>query len=174
MIEPLRTPRLVIRRFAPADLGDFLAYQADPRVREHMQGKPMDAVQAADYLAVQSIVEEHKPNTWHGYAVEHANTGTVIGDIGVYLDAAVPGSGDVGFQFHPAYHRQGYGLEAATAFLSYVFTTLDLDRVTAGCAPANQASAGLLERLGMRRRPEPAADGSNLYDLSRAGWPASR
>ena len=42
----VRTRRLLIRRFTQADLTDFCAYQADPRVREYLPGEPMDVEQA--------------------------------------------------------------------------------------------------------------------------------
>lgn len=170
-MEPLRTSRLLIRSFSPADLGDFCAYQADPRVRQYQHGQPMGVQQAAHYLTVQAGLDERELSSWHGYAVQHVESGTVIGDIGVYLESRA--EGDIGFQFHPGFHRQGYGCEAMTAFLPYVFETLGLERVTAGCEPANRASRALLGRLGMQQRT-PAAVGDCHYDLTRAQWQDGR
>jgi ribosomal-protein-alanine N-acetyltransferase len=168
MMEPMRTRRLLIRRFAPTDLDDFLAYQGDPQVRKYLRGAPMDADQAAHYLTVQAALDERAVDAWHGYAVQHVGSGAVIGDIGVYLASAV--EGDVGFEFHPGFHRQGYGHEAMTAFLSYVFDSLRLDRVTAGCDQANSASRALLGRLGMNLRTPITEDASCRYELTRDRW----
>lgn len=52
MIEQFRTDRLIIRRFSPADLDGFCAYQADPRVRRYVPGDPMDV--GADQLIVEA------------------------------------------------------------------------------------------------------------------------
>ncbi|MFI5845739.1 GNAT family N-acetyltransferase [Catenuloplanes sp. NPDC051500] len=165
MIEALRTPRLLIRRFAPGDYDDFAAYHAHPRVRRYLMGAPMDAERAARYLAEQAVLDARELERWHGYAVELLATGTVIGDVGVYLAAA--DEGDVGFQFHPAHHRRGYGLEAMTAFLDYCFGPLGLTRVTAGCDRDNAASAALLTRLGLQRQVPDAVDGGFRFALHR-------
>jgi ribosomal-protein-alanine N-acetyltransferase len=171
MTELLRTTRLVIRRFAPTDLGDFCAYQGDPRVRQHQPGKPMDVEAAARYLSTQADLDERATGRWHGYACQHVESGAVIGDVGVFLVSAT--EGDVGFQFHPHFHRQGYGREATTAFLGHVFATLGLERVTAACARANTASQALLNRLGLKLRPT-APDEGCRYELRRDDWAKSR
>lgn len=46
---------------------------------------------------------------------------------------------------------QGLGTAAGHAGLQYGFTELDLDRIWAETAQANEASVRVLERLGMRR-----------------------
>lgn len=168
MSEQLRTDRLVIRQFTPADLEDFCAYQADAEVRRYSTGEPMTVDQAVEYLATQAGLDEREVHAWHGYAVQHAESGIVIGDIGVYLASAT--EGDIGFQFHPGFHRQGYGGEAATAFLAYLFDDLGLDRVTAGCAEGNLASRALIGRLGLRPQTPAVKDGDCHYDLTRDAW----
>jgi len=163
----IRTPRLVIRRFTPGDLADFLAYQSDPIVRRHMQGAPMTSEQAIRYLKEQAARGDVSLDSWHGFAVQHVEQDRMIGDIGVYLDAKQAGTGDVGFQFRPDQHRLGYGYEAMVGFFPYLFLYLGLDAVTASCDRANAASFGLMERLGMSR----TVDGPTLqYRLSRAEW----
>nr|WP_269329831.1 GNAT family N-acetyltransferase [Kineosporia babensis] len=141
---------MIIRRFTTSDLSDFLAYQADPVVRRFIPGEPMSQRQAASYLAVQAALDEHAVNAWHAYAVEHAGEQRVIGDVGIWLAEEPPRTGDVGFQFHPGFHGQGYAREAMHAFLPHVFETMDVETVTATCDTPNTASWGLMKRLGMR------------------------
>jgi [ribosomal protein S5]-alanine N-acetyltransferase len=168
--EPLRTDRLVVRRFTSADVDDFCAYQADPRLRKFLQGAPHSAEEAARYLAAQAVLDERATSAWHGYAVQHLDSGKVIGDVGVYLVSA--GEGDVGFQFHPAFHGQGYAREAMVAFLRYVFDVLGVEHVTAGCDQANTTSSTLLQRLGLHPRPASDDDGDLRFDLTRDEWRA--
>jgi ribosomal-protein-alanine N-acetyltransferase len=156
----IRTPRLVIRRFTPGDLADFLAYQGDPLVRRHMQGSPMTTAEAIRYLAGQAALADVTLDTWHGFAIQHVEQDRMIGDLGVYLDGKRAGTGDVGFQFRPDQHRLGYGYEAMVGFFPYLFLHLGLDAVTASCDRANVASYGLMERLGMTR----AVDGPTLHN----------
>jgi RimJ/RimL family protein N-acetyltransferase len=169
-MRPLLTKRLIVRRLTSDDLADFCAYHADPRVREFQPGDAMSTEQAVSFLAAQSVIDERETGSWHGYAVEHAESGIMIGDIGIFLASDV--EGDVGFQFHPEYHRRGYGYEAMSGFLAYVFATLGVDRITAGCDPANDASRALLARLGMRQRKPVGAEVDCRYDLTRAEWSA--
>ena len=115
-----------------------------------------------------AALDEHEINAWHGYAVQHAESGTVIGDLGVYLASGV--EGDIGFQFHPDFHRQGYGHEAMTAFLPYLFEKLGLERVTAGCDEANGGSRALLDRLGLQPQTPATTDGTCHYELARDEW----
>lgn len=133
----------------------------------------MSTAKAVDYLAAQAVLDEHAVGAWHGFAVEHVATGRVIGDIGVWLPSEPEhrGTGDVGFQFHPGFHGQGYAREAMQTFLAYVFETLALPRITATCAAANTPSWGLMRRLGLHRVKE---TGEELqYGLTREQWDAA-
>ena len=49
----------------------------------------------------------------------------------------------------PACWRQGLATEAFREVLRYAFEDLGLDRVYAGADPPNEASFGVMERLGM-------------------------
>ncbi|MCY1143065.1 GNAT family N-acetyltransferase [Actinoplanes sp. Pm04-4] len=167
----MRTARLLVRRFTPADLDDFLGYQADPEVRRHMRGEPMTPERAADYLKAQSVLDDHAPGAWHAFAVQHLADDRVIGDIGVWLPAEPEAIPDIGFQFHPAYHGRGYAREAVEAFLHHVFETLALPQITATCAPANTASQALMKRLGMRLTSATPQDVQ--YSLTRDQWRAA-
>ncbi|WP_179855521.1 GNAT family N-acetyltransferase [Paractinoplanes atraurantiacus] len=158
---------MTIRRFAPGDLADFLAYQGDPAVRRHLPGEPMTSAQATGYLAAQAALDDGARDAWHGFAVELADEKRVIGDLGVWLPARPAKTGDVGFQFHPGFHGRGYAREAMQAFLPYAFETFALKTVTATCHPANSASWGLMERLGMHRVEE--AETHVRYALARSG-----
>ena len=121
---------------------------------------------ARRYLTEQAALDERRLGKWHGFAVEHLAEHTVIGDIGVFLQVDPELSGDAGFQFHPAYHRQGYGYEAMAPFLVYLFEGLGLRTVTANCDPANVASKALIGRLGLHPVPGPAGQ----FSLDRDEW----
>jgi RimJ/RimL family protein N-acetyltransferase len=56
---------------------------------------------------------------------------------------------DIGFAYLPAYQSQGYGFEAARAVLDYARDVLGISRVVAIVSEGNDASARLLEKLGM-------------------------
>jgi [ribosomal protein S5]-alanine N-acetyltransferase len=161
---PITTERLVVRPFASADLEDFLAYQSHPLVRLHMPGEPHTDEAAAAYLEEQAALDDEQRDSWHDWAVEHRGSGRVIGNIGVYLPAATPTEGDLGFQFSPDVHGRGYAREAALAMLERLGSDWSLTRITASCDTANERSARLLLGLGMTELPGAGA-GQRSFEL---------
>ena len=59
-------------------------------------------------------------------------------------------AGTTGYWVGERYARQGYMREALVAMVHYAFNTLDLSRLEAGCLPENDASRGLLEKVGFK------------------------
>ena len=57
---------------------------------------------------------------------------------------------DVGFAFLPEFWRKGYAFESAAAVLDYGRDALHLNRIVAITDPTNEASARLLEKLGLQ------------------------
>ena len=57
----------------------------------------------------------------------------------------------IGFTIRRLYQHQGCATEGIKGVLGYLFGELGLHRITAYCDVENPASAGLMERLGMRR-----------------------
>lgn len=56
---------------------------------------------------------------------------------------------DFGCAFLPAYWRQGFATETIRAVVDYGRTTLGVERIVGLTAPHNQASIGILNKLGM-------------------------
>jgi RimJ/RimL family protein N-acetyltransferase len=56
---------------------------------------------------------------------------------------------DIGFGFLPEFRKQGYAYEAAAAIMAYGKETFGLKRIVAITTLDNQASARLLEKLGL-------------------------
>jgi RimJ/RimL family protein N-acetyltransferase len=68
----------------------------------------------------------------------------------------------------PGWRGQGYAYEAARAVLDYA-PTLGIERLLAIVSPANEASNGLLRKLGMRferiTQLAPSGADTNLYSI---------
>jgi ribosomal-protein-alanine N-acetyltransferase len=79
----------------------------------------------------------------------------VIGSIGLTVDAKARGHGaheaEIGYTLHPDQWGRGYATEAATALVGFGFSQLHLARITATCRPENVASAGVLQKIGMKQ-----------------------
>jgi RimJ/RimL family protein N-acetyltransferase len=77
----------------------------------------------------------------------------------------------------------GYAKEAAIASLDLAFGRYGAPHVVALTVEANEASQGLMKRLGMTRRPDldfidtrfgPELNPSIVYRIDAADWPAAR
>ena len=75
---------------------------------------------------------------------------------------------------------RGYAKEAATATLDHAFGSLAADRVVAITFNQNEASWGLMKRLGMKRREDldyddpryPELNPTIVYEIERKEWNA--
>ena len=147
---PIGTERLILRPHRLEDLDDLVGFHADPEVVRYVPWPVRDRAATEETLQVklgQTVLEE--PGQWLVLAVEHRETGTVIGE--VLLKWASDRQGELGFAFARPHHGHGYAAEAATAILRLAFDDLGFHRVTAVCVAENTASARLLQRLGFRQ-----------------------
>ena len=159
----LRTPRLVLRELVAGDAmflldllndADFIRHIGDRGVRTREE--------AGRYLAEGPLASyaRHGFGLWH---VARAADGVALGLCGL-LRRDTLDDVDIGFAFLPAFRGCGYAGESAAAVLDHAHRALGLDRVVAIVAPANAASAHLLERIGLRfeRRFRHTEDGEEL------------
>lgn len=145
----IESPRLILRRFADADLEPFLAYLNDPLVARYQSWESYTEAQARDVIERQKNRSPGRPGEWFTFALELKETGTLVGHVALrMLDER---QGEIGFTMARAFHGKGLACEAATRVLDYAFAELNLHRVTAITDCENEKSAALLERLGMRR-----------------------
>jgi aminoglycoside 6'-N-acetyltransferase len=151
----LETHRLILRSFQEADLEPFIAYRSDPVVAQYQSwDAPYSAVQAAEFLAEMQQAQPGQPDEWYQIAIELKTTGAMIGDCAFCVLAEDNHQAEIGFTLARAYQGYGYGVEAVSRLLDYLFGELKLHRVRAICVAENTASARLLERVGMRQEEQ--------------------
>ena len=144
MPDAVRTDRLALRRFTPADGPALHAYLGRPEAVEFEPYGPLSAEQATGAAAERAADARF-------WAVDLRPGAGLVGHL--YLAAVEPEwwrTWELGYVFHPDHWGQGYATEACAALLNRVFAS-GAHRVVAGCDPANTRSWTLLERLGMRR-----------------------
>jgi RimJ/RimL family protein N-acetyltransferase len=74
--------------------------------------------------------------------------GTKIGVVGVF---PVGDLWEIGFALIPNERGKGYGTEAVTIMVDYLFLSRDLVRIQASTDPRNKTSQSLLEKIGFKR-----------------------
>lgn len=177
------TDRLVLRDWRDADWPEFFRVTNTPAVMRWLGG-----VMGAEGMAMQRDRVErcHSANGFCFWAVERKQDGELLGFCGLKRADApgstVTGAMEIGWRLREDAWGQGYAKEAATAALELAFSRFGADEVVALTAQGNEASWGLMLRLGMRRRAEldypdvrydPPLRDTIVYSLDRAGWEES-
>jgi RimJ/RimL family protein N-acetyltransferase len=149
---PISTARLLLRPFTPEDLEDVWAYQRQPVVARYLAWEARDRRQSEE--SVEQMVKESglaKEGDCLTLAVVLPDVGRVVGQVELVWLSKENRQGELGYVFNPQYQGKGLATEAALEILRLGFDELDLHRIIGRCAAQNNASAKLLERLGMRR-----------------------
>lgn len=147
------TERLRLRPYATADLDDLADIRRRPGVMRYLYQNVQSREEVAEVLERRAMTQSALRREGDGMvlAVELLETGKVIGDISMRWVSEANRRGDIGFVFHPGYHGRGYAAEAARELLRLGFERLRFHRMEGRCDARNDASARLMERLGMRR-----------------------
>lgn len=173
----IRTGRLILRDWRDEDIAPFIRHTNTGAVMRWLGGVQTEA-QLRDALE-NRLMRWQKERGFTFWAVERIEDGALLGFCGIKLaDTAgspIEGAFEIGWRLREDAWGQGFAKEAALASLDYAFETLGADRVVALTFPGNEASWGLMERLGMVRRPEldydderfPELNPTIVYDVTR-------
>lgn len=147
----IETERLRLRTVEPRDRAALWAQCRDPAVMRYL-------LPVADEAALDAMIGRmHASHAEHGFAfwiVERRSDGAVMGVCGLKLggpDTPIVDLVEIGWRFSKNYWGQGYAREAAQATLDWAWANLPAPQIVAITVPANVASWGLMERLGMHR-----------------------
>jgi RimJ/RimL family protein N-acetyltransferase len=151
------TERLRLRMLQPGDEGFLAALDSDAEVMRYVHSGALPPETARRWARSQVEMAPYRRH-FHKWIVEAGGEGGRVGWIelckfrGVFDPKEAQGSDDIsiGYQFAPAYWKQGLALESAGLVLAYAFQTLKLDRVVAFVRVENERSTRVLEKLGFR------------------------
>lgn len=144
------SPRLRLRRWRPEDRAPFAAINAEPGVQRYLT--PL--ARAGSDAMLERIDAHFARHGWGFWAVEERRSGALIGLCGLaHVDwpAFFTPAVEIGWRLSTPWQGQGLAREAAETALTFGFETLGLSRVVSFTVPANTASWGLMERLGMSK-----------------------
>lgn len=146
----IETPRLHLRRWRLEDREPFAALNAEPAVLRYLA-----PLRPGGTDALIERFEQHFDSHGFGYwALEERESGALIGSCGlsiVTFDVPFKGSVEIGWRLSERWQGKGLAREAAQAVLDAAFHRFDIARIVSFTVPANRASWGLMERLGMTR-----------------------
>jgi RimJ/RimL family protein N-acetyltransferase len=140
----IRTPRLTLRRWLPADLEPLARLNADAEVMRHFPATLNRGESDALAATAQAHIDEHG---FGPMAIERE--GEFIGFAGLYRTTFAPWI-EILWRIAKDHHNRGYATEAARAILDDGFGRLRLDEIVAFTVPHNLPSRRVMEKLGMR------------------------
>ena len=149
----LRTNRLLLRRWLPADREAFAALNADARVMEHFAA--VLTREESDALAdrIEGHFDKHGFGLW---AVEVPDTVAFAGFVGLSVpafEAHFTPCVEIGWRLAAEHWGRGYATEGALAALGCAFGDAGLDEIVSFTVPENHRSRRVMERIGMARNP---------------------
>lgn len=146
MTPDLRTERLTLSPYVPADEDDFVALFQDTRVSRWMGDGPRS--EAADRALFGRVFTDVYPaNRFEVWAVRHAGRYAGHAEIKPSPEPWLDGH-ELVYALSPAVRGQGLGRELAEALTSYGHDTLGLAEVHATVDVLNTPSLSLLAGIG--------------------------
>ncbi len=177
----IETERLVLRGWREADMEPFLRHTNTPAVMRWLGGVREEAKVREMLLGTfPRWQQEYGHSFW---AVERREDGALLGFCGLKRaddeGTRIKGLHEIGWRLREDAWGQGYAREAAAVSLDLAFGPAKADQVVALTVEGNAPSWGLMERLGMTRRPEFDYEGPDwaetpviVYMLEKAEWTA--
>ncbi|WP_330239658.1 GNAT family N-acetyltransferase [Streptomyces sp. NBC_00525] len=142
----LRSERLVLEPYVPADEEDFVALFLDTRVSRWIGDGP-EPEESCRALFSRIFTHVYEPGAFDVWAVRR--DGRMVGHAEIKPSKAVGGHELIYALAHEAW-GQGLGTELARRIVAYGFEALGLDQVHATVAEPNAASLAALRKVGFR------------------------
>jgi RimJ/RimL family protein N-acetyltransferase len=164
----IETERLILRDWDEADIGPFIRHTNTPAVMRWLGGVQSEARLADTIRSRMMRWQAERGFTF--WVVERRADSELLGFCGIKIaDTAgspIEGVHEVGWRLREDVWGQGYAREAATASIDHGFEVLGAPRIVAITFAQNSPSWGLMERLGMTRRPECDYDDPRFPELN--------
>ena len=149
----LRTDRLLLRSWRPADRQAFARMNADPEVMEFFVA-PLSPEESDAFVdRIEAGFAEHGFGVW---AVEEISTGAFIGFAGLLhqtFEASFTPAFEIGYRLARHAWGQGYATEAAREAVRFGFEHAGLGEIVSMTAVGNVRSRAVMDKLGMTHDP---------------------
>lgn len=174
----VRTARLLLRDFVEADYTAIYVLSQEPAVTRYQTWLHLATIADARRW-VHDVIYHNRLQPRQAYNLAIVEEQQVIGWIGWGRpDDPALGDYSFGYALHPVAWGQGYMTEALRAACDVMFNALDADRIVGECASSNQASARVMEKVGMqvvhtwqeRNAQTGAYEEQRRYAASKTAW----
>ncbi|HEX5004095.1 MAG TPA: GNAT family N-acetyltransferase [Gemmatimonadales bacterium] len=146
----LRTARLLLRPFQPADAAGVQRLAGDRAIAENTLTVPHPYPDGAAEAWIATHAGAYAEGKRATFAVTLAGEATLVGAIGLDITAA-DRRAELGYWIGRPWWNRGFATEAGRAVLEFGFGPLGLHRIMARHFLRNPASGRVIEKLGMER-----------------------
>lgn len=179
-----QTERLVLREWTDDDEVRFYEVMNREEVMRYLGGVQQPEEWRAAFTRLRGLQADFGHSFW---IVEDRASGGILGFCGIKrVNApvtAMTGEHEIGWRLRPEAWGKGIAKEAAIASLDLAFGRFAAPHVVALTVQENEASWGLMERLGMVRRADldfvderfgPELNPTIVYRIDAVRWPRAK
>ncbi len=164
-MKPIETERLILRNWRDDDRDLFHEINSDEAVMRFFEFRRNRAEADAKLTQLTNDIDR----LGYGFAaVALKTTDEPIGFAGLQNCTSLPHYKsdciEIGWRLAERAWRKGYASEAAEAWLAHGFDTLMLDEIMSFAVHDNDASTGVMRKIGMTEMPELAFDYPGIPD----------
>ena len=143
--------RIFMRELEERDWIDVHKYASQEKVCQYQAWGPNTEKESKEF--VENIVHDAQlePRSRFVFAVILKDSKEMIGSGEVITRDHVNRIGEISYIIHPHFWAKGFATEVAVALISFGFNALLLHRIIGTCDPRNDASAKVLEKVGMTK-----------------------
>ena len=147
----LETPRLTLRELRLDDWTGARDLDSDPEGVRYQSNDVLDDAGTKQYLEKSLGEAAQRPRAVFDLAVCLRGDDRYVGRVGLKIERPEHREAAVWFQLRRDLWGRGLTSEAVRSILDFGFDRLQLHRVWGDCDPRNLGSAGVMEKVGMRR-----------------------
>jgi Mlc titration factor MtfA (ptsG expression regulator)/RimJ/RimL family protein N-acetyltransferase len=151
---PIRTDRLVLRRFQTVDAKDLAELMSKPDALRYLTWPPMTMEDAEEWIAWQRGFRFPHSNKYCYFAIEAVEACKIIGLSMFWFPHDEFDLAQFEIIIHPGWQRKGYAGEAIGGLLAYAFSGFRVRRVVAQCDARNLPARRLVLKAGLRQESE--------------------
>jgi [ribosomal protein S5]-alanine N-acetyltransferase len=149
-VPPIKTPRLLLRELEVEDADAMFAFLRDKRLTRYVAWEQHRSIEQTVFylMTVEAAYREAGLKEW---GVFLADTGLLVGTCGFVRTDEAHSRAEIGYTIGFDHQNNGYATESASAIMRFGFEKLGFYRVEAQIVVDNEASARVLEKIGMKR-----------------------
>jgi len=173
----LETERLILRDVKKGDEKEIRENINNLNVSRYLLVVPFpySKKQASDFVKHCINEARKKPRVSYEFGIELKESGKIAGLISITKINWFRGVGMIGYWLGEKYWRRGIMSEALKEIINFSFKKLKLRRIDISAAVPNEASNGLIKKIGfiyegMRRKRNRVESTGRIYEIGRASW----